>query len=283
MLGVTTRNTLAKQLKRLGIFEILRPRRCHVYGVGAAKTGTHSIAHLFGPPFHSAHETLDFGSMDWIVAAHEGTKSRREILRYLRRRDRELYLEVESSHPLAVFTSHLVEAFPRAKFILTVREPLSWLDSIINQHLNVRWVPETTRARSQFFIKLRDLYHGTAEQGHAEQESALKDRGLYTLDGYLGYWAAHNRSVLKAVPEERLLVVETRRISHEIDRIAQFVEVPAEHLNAERSHAFVAPERHNVLAELDQDRLHAKVEEHCREVLDVLARRGVPLEAAGRR
>ena len=141
----------------------------------------------------------------------------RELSRWLRGRDAVLWLECEAFHATAwnILPDLLTKAFPDARFILTVRDCYSWLDSVINQHLNIKVSPP--------FQQLRNLYHADPVQ---REVAALEVKGLYSLQGYLSYWARHNDFVLNAVPSDKLLVdVPTRGLSEHTDDIASFVGV----------------------------------------------------------
>ncbi len=86
---------------------------------------------------------------------------------------------------------------------------------MINQHLNIKVSPP--------FQQLRNLYHADPVQ---REVAALEVKGLYSLQGYLSYWARHNDFVLNAVPSDKLLVdVPTRGLSEHTDDIASFVGV----------------------------------------------------------
>lgn len=61
--------------------------------------------------------------------------SESEIENVLTMRDIFLNLEVEAAHYLYMLVPYLADLFPDAKFILTVREPRSWLNSEINMNL----------------------------------------------------------------------------------------------------------------------------------------------------
>jgi hypothetical protein len=164
--------------------------------------------------------------------------------------------------------------FPRAKFVLAVREPRSWLDSIINQHRKYPLHephPAYHKPKMAFFRALHDLYYKYGQYKYSPGERVLEKHGLYTLDGYLSAWAEHNRLVLASIPSERLLVLRTELLSMEIERLAQFLEIPLHTIDLEQTHAHVAPKRYRLLDEIDPDLLDHKIHTHCRPVLDLLA------------
>ena len=271
---------LKSRLKHSPIYPLLRKRRFQAYCVGGPKTGTTSLAQLFQGGYNAEHEPLHAGTMEQVLAALDGSTSRGDLTRYLRWRDRELYLEMESSHLLAVFIESLVDLFPDSRFILTVRDPRSWLGSMITQQLNGRehWAHQTTRGpRAAFFPALHRHLVGGDQHRRWPGEEVLEEHALFPLDGYLSWWAEHNRTVLEAVPSHRLLVVRTERISQEIGRISDFLGVPAATLSREGEHANRAPKRRGLVDRIDPDLLADRIEHHCAAVLE-LVRRAIPQE-----
>jgi len=250
-------------LKKTGVWAALRPRRFHIYAVGAPRTGTTSMAHLFEKNYRSQHEPGEEEMIVAIQAKESGSLGRPELLQFLRERDLEHRFELEASHPIAAFAGELVELFPEARFLVTVRDCYSWLESIINKSLHDRADPHYPR----FWRALSDLYHLRPGDTFPAEEAALERHGLYTLDGYLSFWTAQYRHVLDMVPEERRLTVRTDRISKEIERIAEFAGVPADTLDRSRGHANAVARQFLVAEELDRDYLAAKVAQHCGDLM----------------
>ena len=124
-----------------------------------------------------------------------------------------------------MFVQEFVDQFPQAKFLLTAREPRSWLRSmsLTNQHLNVRRFSNRQPER-----RLRELFFGPPNATYSRGEGELERLGLFPLDGYLGGWAAHYRRVLDAVPMERLLILRTEDLAISAGRLATFLSIPRE-------------------------------------------------------
>jgi len=97
-------------------------------------------------------------------------------------------------------------------------------------------------------------------ENYPPEEEALEQYGLHSLDGYLTYWAFHNKSVLDQIPASQRLLVQTKNISKETDRIAQF-----------ESHANTAPRKNEILEDIDEEYVSEKINYHCRSVLDRLS------------
>jgi hypothetical protein len=236
-------------------------RRFQAFGVGTAKSGTHSLAALFEREYRSTHEPESPELIGLICDVRLGRRPQEDLVSYLRDKEDRLGLEMDSSSLNGETIVELVGLFPDAAYVLTLRDPYSWLDSLINHS-----IAHPTPPHWQPF---RDLRFGTlAEAQHPPEETALAERGLHTLDGYLAHWARHNQRVFDAVPADRLLVVRTPEIGPRAPEIAAFVGVPADTLDAGRSHEFQAAAKYDVLDLIDRDHLDARVRHHCGPLLD---------------
>jgi hypothetical protein len=234
-----------------------------VFGVGAPKTGTHSIARLF-QNFRSGHEGHGVETIELLHKWKNDERSEADVRQALRRRDRNWRLECDVAHFLGPFTPHLCDLFPDAKFILTVREPRSWLRSVIDQCMNnsrERLLDLTPQYR---WAQLRDLYYGPPPNEYPAEETPLEEYNLHTISGFLEHWAEHNRTVLDHVPSDRLLVLRTKNISQSLSSIASFVGVERGSLRKRHRHAYEAPERHHVLKDINAQYLDRKIRQHCR-------------------
>jgi hypothetical protein len=244
-------------------------RRTRLYCVGAAKSGTKSIADCFRQSLRSAHEPESEQTIDTILSVAQGTMTREALREYVCQRDQRLSLEVDSSQLNYFILGELVALFPDARFVLTIRDPYSWLDSFINHQLNRPSTPRWTRLRELRF-RARDLKHPS-------EEDALRRRGLYTLDGYLSYWNTHNQNVCSSVAAEQRLVVRTHEISQRAGEIARFAGLDPSVADSTSSHSNKAETKHCLLGELNAEYLASKVHEHCGTLMqavfpDLLAR-----------
>jgi Sulfotransferase domain len=238
--------------------EALSPRRFHAFGVGMAKSGTHSLAAIF-QNYRAMHEPQHEQMLKAILAADQGAFGPEERQQFLRQRDRELALEMDVSQLNHFFLPELLSLFPDAKFVLTIRDCYSWLDSLINHQLG--------RDASADWQRLRDLRFGRRARPDASAERLLAEHDLYALDGYFSYWARHNHAVLDRVPSDRLLVVRTAEIAQSLPALATFIGVPAEMLLRSQAHLFAAERRFGILQQLDRAYLQAKAEWHCGELM----------------
>lgn len=234
-------------------------RKCRLYCVGAAKTGTHSIDAMFDDTVRSQHESDDEVVISKILQISAGRISEKELLAYVRQRDKKICLDVDSSQLNFFLLDQLLEEFPDALFLLTLRDCYSWLNSFIDDSLR--------RQPSENWIKLREHRFQSDKFAHPPEELALKERGLYTLDGYLSYWANHNNQVLAKVPMDRLMIVRTNEITKKAYEIADFAGLSNDSVLPQRSHSFKNPERFHVLREIPEVYLEAKVRKHCGQLM----------------
>jgi hypothetical protein len=260
---------LLRPLKRLvkasPVWPLLRPRRFQAYCVGPAKSGTTSIGGMFETRYRSGHELHLQEVIEMIVLRMAGRLSPEAAMRRLRKRDRELRLEMDSFNQLAFFAEDLASAFPGALFLLTVRDPRPWLNSIINQHLRV---DVSKRPPERLLRQLLFMPPGVT---YGPGEDELRRLGVFPLDGYLKAWSAHYRQVIEGVPSDRLLVIPTEALTTSVDRIAAFLSIPADTIDASRAHLHARPRDHGVMARLDPALVEDKVHSHCGEVLSRLA------------
>lgn len=232
-------------------------RRIHAYCVGTGKSGTHSIADIFRPMYRSCHEPQAPRIIETLTSGDMDSNAKRD---FVLERDWQLHIEMESSLLMVHFLKTLVQAFPRSQFILTIRDPYSWLNSTINHKLN--------RPLPKIWKQYNTWLYGEGRFKYAEGDAPLAKRGLYSLESYLSVWQRHNDRVLQHVPEERLLVVRTRELSNNLNRIARFLDVPTAHLNPANTHRFRGSKDWEVVAELNLDYLNDRVNEICGDLMD---------------
>lgn len=262
MSGVAPTVALKRTIKRSPVWPLMRPlirpRKLHLFEIGAPKTGTLSIAALFAGSYRSLHEPRVDELAKWAVTRKSGTANESQLRKELRRRDRELWLDCEASHMLVHVVDLLVQEFPKAKFVLTVREPHAWLRSNIDQCLN-----HPREKLPPYYRALRDVNFGTPPVRYPDEEEVLAKHGLHGIDGFLSYWRWHNSIVIESVPSDRLLIIRTSQLSDELDRIADFAGVPKGQLAAEKRHSHASPKRHNLLAQISSQYIGKKVEAYC--------------------
>jgi len=234
-------------------------RKSCLYCVGAAKTGTHSVSAMFDKKVRTQHEAEFEEVIQKILQLLSGKVEEQSIKEYLQQRNKRLNLEIDSSQLNFFFLDHLLKEFSDARFLLTIRDCYSWLDSFINDSLR--------RTTSENWINLRKARFGFDKFAHQPQEKILADNGLYTLDGYLSYWASHNTKVLQAIPQEKLLVIRTQDISTSANLIADFASISRKRLLNHKTHVFKNPTKYKILQKIDRDFLELKVDQYCSDIM----------------
>jgi len=237
-----------------------RHRAIQVFGVGMPRSGTVSLNDVFKHRYRAAHEPESRFLTNQIVAYHEGRVSREQLLGCLRRRDRRLGLELDSSYLNGEIAAELAEAFPQARFVLTLRDCVSWVESMTSFFMNK---PEfMSAAQKPHVLAHMALQFGVPPYTYAAEESVLQAHGLHPLSAYLKYWHAHNSLVIESLPAERLLVVRTRELGQCAARLERFLDLPQGSLQ-QATHSNAAPARHSLVAQIDQDYLRQQVHLHC--------------------
>lgn len=241
-----------------------RALKFKAYGVGTAKSGTVSLYLMFKHRhYRAAHEADSRFLIYKILASINGKIDEATLTRYVKHRDRRLGLEMDSSNLNYYLLDILVREFEEAKFILTIRDCYSWLDSYINLQLNRPELQNWWRIHVKHLV---DFEFGAHQFKHVKAEKVLSERGLHTLDGYLSYWAKHNHKVLTTVPAERLLVIKTQNINQDVPKIEAFLGLPTGTL-PKRVHGNIAPRKFHLLAKIDRAFLEDKVKIHCQSLM----------------
>ena len=234
----------------------VRPRRFDVCCCGLSKSGTHSMAGLF-ENYRSAHHPDGDVRLPLATAYLKGAVDDAAVLGVLRRRDRRLWLEMESSALAGILIAPFAAACPRKKFILTLRDVFSWCDSWIDHNINMPansdspWlVLDRVRLRVDDFPVTRF-------------DAPLTERGFPSLACFFQLWAGHNARVLETLPASRLLTIQTGQIPARMPEIARWAGVPVETLRAERNWIFVTAKKNRVLSTLDSSYVHETAERFC--------------------
>ncbi len=256
-------NPIERELRgliRYWTFPVLRPRRFHAYCVGMPKTGTHSLAEVLRN-YRSVHEPEGLFYMGIAMARAEGKLSESQLRGRVRYMGRKLWLEFNSAYFNFPLLEVLLEVYPQAKFILSIRDCYSWLDSTINELL--------AREHGEMQLRFHQFYADAVPKGsHQDGDRVFKEHGLMPLDQLLRGWSHHNQRVLSLVPSDRLLVVRTYEILSDLPRIAEFLGIDPGTLDATRSHQHKAARKYGLLAELDEGYLEECVETSCRALMD---------------
>ncbi|MEZ4862280.1 MAG: sulfotransferase [Caldilineaceae bacterium] len=236
-------------------------RRFQVYCIGMPRSGTHSIAAMFAKHYTSLHEPAYHDTIVHLLNYLHGGYSGDKLKTLLIARDRYLRLEMESSHVLHHLTNSLVSLFPDAQFILTIREPLSWLESEINQNLiTQRW---------PVWKSLEQYRYGRYHHSFQPEEKALAMLdNVYPIRSYLAYWREHYLYVKANVPQERLLILKTSELYHSASTLAAFLGIQPQTIDLAHAHAGVNNLKPFRLYQyVRKDFIQEQVDECCGEIV----------------
>ena len=249
-----------KDFIRYWTFPLIRPRRFHAFGVGLPKTGTHSLEAIFDG-YRTWHEPRMVRFMEIVRRRSEGDLTDAQARDILRGLDRRMWLELNSSYINHFLLDMLIDEYPQARFIFTIRDCYSWLDSMFNQFLG--------RVHADYDLQFKRWYADSqTREAHKNGEKVLEEYELWPLDGWLRFWNEHNSNVLNLVPRDRLLIVRTPDIRHDIPRMADFLGVPVDTLDASRSHEHLAAKKFGLLSRIDGEFLREGVDKNCRDLME---------------
>ncbi len=215
---------------------------------------------MFSKNVRAGHEVRSLELIDKILDRHNGRISETEMTAWLLARDYELALEVNSAAQNFWVMDILLREFPDARFVLTIRDCYSWLNSHINQRLRFPNVDPR-------WAMLRELRLSPNARVYESGEQVLKEKDLYSLDAHFSHWTLHNARVLAEVPAGRLLVVRTDQIGQRALEIAGFAGLPPHAVRLHRTHEYKNPIKQEIVRQIDRDFLERKVEQHCRPLM----------------
>ena len=153
-----------------------------------------------------------------------------------------------------------------AKFILTVRDPYSWLDSIVSFHYLMRM--DNYAWMKPWLKVLEDVYFGNNNFHYSSEDRFLSEYHLLPVRSYLRLWRVHNQRVISMVPSDRLYIVNTMDIAREVDNMASFLNIPADGLDVSVSHSGKNMRRKFRICDIiDEKFLKSCVEEFCADLV----------------
>ncbi|WP_138118210.1 sulfotransferase [Alteromonas stellipolaris] len=238
---------------------IVQKRKFHAFCLGTPKSGTHSVANILSN-FRSYHEINDTFIIAMIYLSKAGLLSDADIKRELSVRDRYNWLEMDSSHYYGQFPQQLIETFANAKYVLTIRDCISWIDSWFNHQL-ARDVQE----KNSLYDLGRTNYYDRGFE-YTKYDEPLRQYGLFPLASYFQFWAEHNNNVLTSIPKEQLLIIKTKELGSASTKLASFLNIEPKELVTEKSHSFKAKEKLNILQQLDKSFVRDTATQYCESI-----------------
>jgi hypothetical protein len=207
---------------------------------------------MFADHYRAAHEPNVADLTATVEKVILGELRPPEIKDWLYKRDKELNLEVEASHPLGYLAPWLPEVFPEAKFVITIRDPLPWLTSRLNFHYYK--TPEVWQ-------RYRDFIWGRHHLGYQPEEAVLEEFGLYSLDAYLIQYSEQYKILFNSLPRERTLVIKTEILNSSIEKLALFLELEPNTIN--QKHENIVRVDTNVIDSLPPTFVAKRIQKNC--------------------
>src|SRR5579872_1480275 len=236
-------------------------RSFRAYNVGLAKTGTRSMAGIFGR-YRSLHELLFPETVQAVADRRSGALSEQQFRAFIRWRDGLTQLDMDSSSFNCYYVDVLAEEFPDARFVFVVRDCFSWLDSFMNMVLHIGG------AMDSWMVSYIGWFLGPGYLPDlADHEEELGRRLPDMIDHGLRYWAEHNRFVLQHLPAGRSLILRTDDFSRSIPEVARLVGVPPETLTPNLSHLNQADGKYHCLQMVDRSVVRETYERYCVELM----------------
>lgn len=251
------KNSLYRVYEESPLLRILQPRRFQAYAIGSAKTGTHSLWAVFQNSYRAAHEAGSDEMIDWILKRERGQVTAEQVTDWIRYRDQKQWLEMDSSQLNFYFLANYVREFPDAKFILTIRDCYTWLNSLLNEQL-----PSPAKQVGKW-SDLKDFDQDTCLFDYGAQEITLKEKGFHPLEFYFADWAHRIQHTREIVPQEKLLILRTDQLSNRIPQIAEFLGIPLESLAQERSHGYKRLKKEDFVSGIERSYFQSKADQHC--------------------
>jgi hypothetical protein len=251
------------------------PKRFHVLTAGLPRTGSTSLYTLF-TNFRAGNEFMERETIEKIVERHNGVLTPATFEQYLRRRHAEADLEMDSASFHHLYLDFLVEEYPDARFIMTIRSPYDWANSYIKMVMG--WHRRFTAAGDPLPAWMEDygaMLFGRFSWAWVASPATIAERVEPLADAFVRHWAEANRRTLALLPAGRALVVRTEALSQSRDRIARFAGVAPAQLT-DQHHSNAHPDRSDLLCALGRDWVHARARVYGADVLEAA---GIELES----
>lgn len=231
-----------------------------LFNVGLARTGTSSMYSIFRN-YHACHEFRFKKTSTHIQKFQRQEISKQEFDDFIINR---LYQEGLHEFDSASFSHFylplLLNLFPNAKFIFTIRDCFSWVNSVIDYTMTRKWNKVWLREYISFYFQIPDHLIGNIPEFQKDQKQYIEK--------LLIQWAVLNTKILEQLPSERVLILKTSDISKSLDKIACFAGVPVESLQQDPSHQNRSPQKLGTLQSVERDFIAPLYKRHCSRLME---------------
>lgn len=185
------------------------PAQGRLIAIGLPRTGTRFLAGMIADPWQAKHE-FDMTRQAFVATSHlRGQALPSAVRNYLLWRRKSLGGASDISSINQDLADALVgphnEEGPPETYVLTVRDPLEWVDAYARA-LTMWFGQQGVNAALRAARCRPDLWP------HRPADRPLAESGLFSLDAYLYWWARSTSGVFGHLPQDRMLVVPTERL-----------------------------------------------------------------------
>lgn len=241
-------------------------RRFQAYTVGLPRTGTSSLCALFCR-YRTANEFMEQTTLRQIIAHHRDDISDQAFRTYIVGRDREGGLEMDASSFNHFYIDILVQQFPQAQFLFTIRDCYGWVNSYLK--LLLRWRQKFRATGSAMPTWMSDYGHmlfGDFSWQPFSSREQLQSHLPMLIDPLIRHWANANARVLNQLPEDRSHIIRTDHLSESLDNIAGFIRIRREALSNDH-HTNRNPDESDLLEAIDRADFEQRVSHHADDIL----------------
>lgn len=254
---IKTLTRLVYPYRYSALWRISHPKAFHCFGIGLSKSGTHSLAAMLASNYRSEHELEHWKLIEAFLKYKQEALSKKEFEEVLKTHCLYSWLDLDVSHTHIEYLENLLGLFPKAKFILTIRDCFTWLDSWLNHTLNQQ------RAEGPWLALAQWRYEKGQPLEYAPEEAVLKEKQLYPLKNYFQEWNQHIEKALRLIPKEQLLIVRMEDLKQSAPLIANFLEIDENTLNIQASHQYQTPKKWNLLEAIPEHFLNEQADRYC--------------------
>ena len=237
--------------------------RFQAYVIGLPKTGSTSLATVFGR-YRTGHEIGMRELLGPGMAWRRGTIDAPQFWAQTTPRLTRPALEMDSATSHHLYADLLVERFPQAVFIHTIRDVGGWVTSLLDMAQRYRY------ARTRLGMAYEDNeieYMALMSEGKAGPYREANSPDVAAVAPMMRFWADHMHRMAKVLPANRGLVLATNTIGERLGDLAELCGIPVETLRADLAHANRAPHTLDRLALYRTDEIRATYDEYCADLM----------------
>ncbi len=240
----------------------LRHRKFHAFCVGAPRTGTTSISGLFKGYYRSGHEVDPEVALKYAFDYREAKIDYSEFESFVVQRDETLFLEMDSSNHNYYLVPMILNTFPNAKFLIPIRDVLSWVDSYVDYGINNR-LKAGTNVISLQRTRMNNYRYENLHKKYSRWDAVLEKYDMPSIEAHLLFYQKHYDKLLKIVPESRRYVYRTDELDHHLNGICRFLKISPTTLSPSNLKLNQRSKKHGIVAGINPVFLQEKVDQYC--------------------